>query len=165
MVSHHGKERDSLRIRGAQHPYAVVKHPSVRRSIVAVALYYVAELQDERRLSATRQFRACRKHARASLTPHLSVAHELCMLHLRPPVGFVVVRMVDALRLGIVVRVAEDRHGIARRAERRTQRPASGQPRHPGRSAGRRRKQKIPSRHIDPPVVPAEKNHFPPFAA
>ena len=111
VVADDREERQARGEGAADGGEAVVEHPAVVAVVVAVALHEVAELQDEARGGVRGgELRAGgdERSAASAGGPHLAVAAELLVLDLRVAVGLVVVRVVDRLRRGVEVRVAED---------------------------------------------------------
>ena len=112
MVTHDGEEGEPCRIGGAEGAKGVLQHLHVRRRVVAIALHHVAQLQGEARGLLAGESSAGGDERRHSLAPHLAVALELReVLVFR---GLVAPSVVDVRRLGVEMRVAENRHRVHR---------------------------------------------------
>ena len=117
VIALHHHERQVARIGALHELHRVVEHPLVRGLVVAVALHEVAELEHEAGVGGQAGGGGLQQ-ARTPIRPHVAVAHELGALDAPEPFGLavvVVVRMVGGGGMRVVVRVAEQHHGVGAR--------------------------------------------------
>ena len=140
VVADNRQERIRLLVVGDKFLYAVIEHLLMNGRVAAVTLNQIAELKNEIRPSLLRDFRARRHKRRAKLSPHDSVAVKLFLHGFRPAVVVVVVGMIDALGLGVVMSIAQNRNDVGRLGAIRLRRAQRRKARNSGTRRGARDK-------------------------